>query len=198
MRRFVLALAAAFAGLVIPVAGATAAPLPSGTISCQVFPEADTYLRIKPFINADPSPNRLRVQTTMVGTCDNSGVSGGKAPITTVEASLIGRLVRGTNCTSLLNPPQFERLKLKIKWRTIDGNGRSKPVATSTAYFVDATWDDVAKKLVLASQPLKGGFAGSTSTTTLTLEGTEILDENCPGLLGLAYGSDGESSITIP
>lgn len=197
-----LALVAALAMLATTAVGAMAASLPSGTINCTVSgavdkPNGNWRLRFQPPISSVPSPNRILVSTFMRGTCDNSGVSGGKAPITNVLAHLVGKLAAGSTCASLTSAPVFERLQLKIKWQTLDGSGRLRTVANTSVRFVDADWDDGAEGLVFLSAPLKGGFAGSTSTVTLTIDQPEILTM-CPGIDGIAYGDDGESSITIP
>ncbi len=197
MSRSRLALAAALALAITSASPAAAAPLPSGTIDCQVVSTNVDGLRFQPFISSDPSPSRIRVTTTMHGTCDNSGVSGGKAPITEVDAKLVGRLVPGSTCETLTSAPHFDRLKLKIKWKAVI-HGRLQTVASSTAFFVDANWDDVVEGLVLDSQPLKGAFTGSTSTATLTLNNPAMFNSTCPRIQGDAYGADGDSSITIP
>jgi hypothetical protein len=192
-----VALAAALT--LVVAAAANAAPLPSGTIACQVASTNVDGLRFQPYISSDPSPTRIRVTTTMQGTCDNSGVMGGKAPITELKATLAGKLAVGSTCSTLTTMPQFERLKLKIKWRGVDGNGRLKTVASTTVHFVDANWDDDVEGLVLQSQPLKGAFEGSTSTVTLALQnGNAFFNAMCPRIEGDPFGQDGESTITIP
>ena len=189
-------LALAFALMPAPRAGAASPP--SGTISCPVFPVDPTYLELRPYISAEPSTGRVLVKGNMVGNCDNSGVVGGKGPILSVEAKLIGKLTVGTTCSSLVNAPNFDRLRVKMKWKTTDANGREKLVATTTASFVDASWNDTDEALVFSSQPLKGAFAGSTSTVTLTLNNAAFYEGPCPPIVGAGWGADGESSITIP
>lgn len=184
--------------------GAVAASLPSGAINCVVSGDTDQpngkwRLRFSPAISSVPSPNRMSVSTTMKGTCDNAGVSGGKAPITNVQAYLVGKLAAGTTCATLTSAPVFERLKLKIKWQTVDGSGRVRSVATTSARFVDADWDAGLEGLVLTSTPLKGAFGGSTATVTLTIDHPEVFGAVCQNaeIDGTTYGADGESSIAI-
>src|SRR6185369_14708408 len=146
----------------VTAVGAGAASLPSGTISCQVTYADPLGLRFSPFISRDPSAGRILVKTTMEGTCDNSGVTGGKAPITNVQAKLVGALTPGSSSVTLTSAPNFDRVSLRIKWLTTTGDGRRKPVATSTLRFSDAQWDIDLEGLVFLSTPIKGGFAGST------------------------------------
>ena len=135
----------------------------------------------------------------MQGTCDNSGVSGGKAPITNVHAHLVGSLAAPhTSCDAFTSAPVFDRMKLKIKWQAADVNGRLRTVAVSSVGFVDANRDDGAGALVLTSTPLKGAFAGSLSTVTLAFDQPELFGPICDDgahLDGVDYGNAGTSSI---
>ncbi len=182
----------------VTAVGAGAASLPSGTISCQVT-YADTFgLRFSPFISRDPSPGRILVKTTMEGSCDDSGVTGGKAPITSVRAKLVGALTAGSSSVTLTSAPNFDRVSLRIKWLTTTGDGRRKPIATSTLRFSDAQWDTDLEGLVFLSTPIKGGFAGSTATVTITLDHPQMFGATSPPIVGDFYGADGDSAITIP
>lgn len=203
MRRSATALVAVCLSLLVTDDGAIAAPLPAGTISCVVAgdpgrPNGDWRLRFLPPIASTPRENRIRVFTYMTGTCDNSGVTGGKAPITNVSAHLIGRLAEGTTCEALTTAPVFEKLKLKIKWQSNDG--RLRTVASTSVRFVDADWDGNIEGLVFLSTPLKGAFAGSLATITLVIDSPEVFDSGIcdpTGVDGAAYGTAGGSSIVI-
>jgi hypothetical protein len=206
MRHPRIAFAAALAFIVTSNVGVTHAAPPTGTINCVVTgdtdrPNGNWRLRFLPPISSTPSPNRMQMFTFMKGTCDNSGVTGGKAPITNVEAHLSGKLAEGTTCGTLTSAPVFEKLQLKVRWQSPNGTGRLRTIATSSARFVDADWDDGVEGLVFLSAPLKGAFAGSTATVTLTIDQPEILDPNgiCQNaeIDGTAYGDDGGSSIAI-
>ena len=193
-----LALVAAFALAVMPLrAGATSPP--SGTISCSMFP-TNAGLDMRPAISSDPSTGRILVKTSIAGICDNSGVVGGKAPITAIDAKLVGTLTAGTTCSSFVNAPNFDRLRVKIKWKAAaDAHGRSKVVSSTTLSFVDVSWDEADEALILSSQPSKGGFAGSTATLKITLNNAAYYNGPCqPPILGAGWGADGESAITIP
>jgi hypothetical protein len=166
-------------------------------IECQLAANAGPYaLRFRPYIGDVAQPNRITVGTTMQGACDNGGVTGGKAPITNVEAKFVGKLAADTTCASFTSAPVLQRAKLKIKWKNVDG--RSRTVATSTAHLVQASWDGPSESLVLDAELLKGGFAGSPVTIRLTIDNLANFDEDCPKFEALYYGADGESSLTVP
>jgi hypothetical protein len=207
MSRSSLVFIAALAVLLGPTAAAVAASLPSGTIGCTVVGDIDkpsgTFrLRFRPPISATPSTGRIRVTTYMKGTCDNSGVTGGKAPITEVRAHLVGSLKAGTSCATLTTAPVFTKLRLQIKWATVGSDNRLRTVAKSSVNFVDADWDADLEGLVLTSAPIKGAFGGSTSTVRISIDMPELFGDICQNpnaaIDGAEYGIDGNSSITIP
>lgn len=197
MRRlsFVAILACAAVALTAPTL--LAASLPSGTITCQLAPNTDLGLRISPNISSTPG-GRLIMKDTLVGTCDSSGVSGGKAAIDAVEARFVAKLDAGTVCTDLITNPAFGQVKLSFKWKGEIG-GRARTVATSKSHLVQGSWDDATESLVFTGELFKGAFAGSTTTVRLSLlDPTNFLTPTCPPISGIYYGVDGESSITVP
>jgi hypothetical protein len=198
MKRLVLAIGLA-ASLIAAVSVASAAPLPSGSITCQV--DADTGpwgLRVLPSISSVPSAGRVTLKDVVTGSCDAAGVSGGKAPITNVEANLSAKLVPGSTCLDLVTAPHFERVKLKLKWTNVDITGRKRVVATSTAHNFVASYDDTTQGIVWTATILKGAFAGSGVTTRLTFDVPEAFDDACGSYGGIYYGSDGDSLISVP
>lgn len=197
--RFVLA----FALVVVSAAAASAAaPQPSGTIACSVTMSRPEYaLHFKsPYLRLEPAPHGIPVKTDMDGPCDGTGVVGGKAPITSVEVKLVGRFAAGTTCDVLTSTPALDKIAFKIKWQGLNPAGNVRTVAKSLVRAATVAWDDTAEALVFTTAPLKGGFGGSTATITLTLDPGSVVGDGgpCPSYSGLDYGSDGESSLTIP
>ncbi len=190
--------------LVLSTAAATfaAAPQPSGTIDCSVTMSRPEYaLQFKsPYLRTEPALHGIPMKTDMDGPCDSGGVVGGKAPITNVEVKLVGRLADGSTCDTLTSSPQLEKIAFKIKWQGLNPAGNIRTVAKSLVRAGSVAWDDAAEALVFTTEPLKGGFEGSTATITLTLDPGSVVGDGgpCPSYSGLDYGSDGESSITIP
>jgi hypothetical protein len=188
-------------------ASVLAASPPSGTVTCTVTgdddrPNGNWRLRFSPWLSADPSARRVRVSTYMRGTCDGSGVVGANAPITAVEAHLVGKLEAGSSCATFTTAPVFTKLALKIAWKTLGTDSRLHTVAKTSAAFIDANWDDGLGGLVLASAPLRGAFGGSTATVKISIDQPASFGADCENLHlvidGAAYGADGESSLTIP
>ncbi len=197
MRRMYLVLILACAVVAVVAPTVRAASLPSGTITCQLAPNTDLGLRMSPYISSTPG-GRIIMKDTLVGTCDSSGVSGGKGPIDRVEARLLAKLEPGTVCTDVITTPDFGQVKLSFKWKGEIG-GRARTIATSKAHLVLGSWDDPTESLVFTGELFKGAFTGSTTTVRLSLhEPVTFLTPNCPRISGVYYGVDGESSITVP
>jgi hypothetical protein len=201
MCRSKLALAFALA-LSSAAAAFAAAPQPSGTIDCRVTMSRPEYaLNFKsPYLRTDPAPHGIPVKTDMDGPCDSTGVVGGKAPITNVAVKLVGRFADGTTCDTLTSTPELEKIAFKIKWQGLNPAGNLRTVAKSLVRAATVAWDDASEALVFTTEPLNGGFGGSSATITLTLDPGSVVGNGgpCPSYSGLDYGSDGESSITIP
>lgn len=199
--RFALAFALALASSPATAAFA-AAPQPSGTIDCSVTMSRPEFaLQFKsPYLRTEPAPHGIPVKTDMNGPCDSAGVVGGKAPITQVEVKLVGRFAAGTTCDVLTTTPALDKIAFKIKWQGLNPAGNVRTVAKSIVRAATVAWDDAAEALVFTTEALKGGFGGSTATVTLTLDPGSVVGDGgpCPSYSGLDYGSDGESSITIP
>jgi hypothetical protein len=201
MCRSKFALALGLVAMLAPTVRAFAAG-PSGTVSCSIVDTRPTFgLEFKPpYLSGAPAPRGILSKARMAGPCANGGIIGGKFPITKVEARLAGRLSPGTTCLTLTDTPSVEKLSVKIAWLGIDGNGHLRRVAGSSARVGSVSWDDTAKALVFTTGPLKGGFAGSTSTVTLTLDNPQLQQgvDPCPAYSGIFWGGDGESTVTIP
>lgn len=181
-----------------PVHPARAAAPPSGTITCTVAADGVTGLRISPPVSALTSFIRPIIKDTAYGTCDGSGVLGGKGPIDSVEAKLLARLADGTTCLDLVTAPHFTFAKLKLKWKGPNPIGRPRTIATSIAQLVNGTWDPATESLTFTGTLFKGAFAGSTFTLRYTLDSPGVLSSGCAPTTAVPYGADGESSITVP
>jgi hypothetical protein len=198
MRRAALApfLAAALVALAAPAV--PAASVPSGTINCQIDANTDDGLRMLPSISSVPG-GRVMMRGKIVGTCDNSGVTGGKAPIDRVEATLIAKLAAGTVCNDVVTTPDFDKIKLTFKWKGQVG-GRTVTVGTSRVHLVLGSWDEPDNAIAFTGEVFKGAFAGTTTSLKLTIgeSGVAFLNPTCPPISGVYYGQDGQSELTIP
>jgi hypothetical protein len=176
-----------------------AATLPSGTITCQIDANTDLGLRMVPYIDSTPG-GRIMMKDKIVGTCDSSGVTGGKGPIERFEATLVAKLAAGTVCTDLVTAPDFDKVKLGFKWKGHVGDRDDLILATSRVHLVLGSWDDPDQALVFTGEIFKGAFSGSTTTMKLTLHepGLAYLNPTCPPIVGVFYGTDGESELTVP
>jgi hypothetical protein len=201
MCRSRFALALALVTMLAPTVSALAAG-PSGAITCGIVDSRPSFgLEFRPpYLSGEPAPRGISAKTKMNGTCDNGSVSGGKFPITNVEARLAARFAPGTTCLTLTDAPSLNKLIVKIAWLGTDANGHLRRVAASSARVGSVSWDDTAKALVFTTGSLNGGFAGSTSRVTLTLDNPQLQvgADPCPPYAGIFWGADGESTVTVP
>jgi hypothetical protein len=162
VRRVVLFAAVAALSLsALGVAPSGATPnRPTGTISC-------TYLN-------GGHGSRLLVSKKAVAllvqsresSCDNSGVTGGKAPITRVSASIKVKLPAGATCASLASPtPVSGRVQVKFSGANPQGHlmtvaAVNKPIATMSVSGDTFTFVSVPST--------QNAFVGQTITLTAT------------------------------
>ncbi len=179
-------------------AAAASVPPPSGTITCVV---AGTGT-IKPPLRNTPSTKKLVIAATASGSsCDNTNVTGGKAPITaaTVKFSLT-EPETGYTCSNY--DLGYDKSKLQVKWQETKANGRRRSVAvnnTKVDAFTVVSTDPVVYKLV--STPItKGAFAGSTITllTALDQAANELLSQCSAGISGFTFGNAHQSQVSVP
>lgn len=196
-RSFLLALFAC-AAVVATAPAAPAASLPSGTIDCQLQPDDVYGLRFVPYIGSTPG-GRIIVKANLIGTCDGSGVTGGKGPIDRVEAKLLAKLEAGTVCSDFVSTPHFGPIKLNLKWKGTVGD-KTRTIAVSKTHLAQGTWDDATESIVFTAEIFKGAFAGSTTAATITIDAgsAAIMTPTCPRISGLFYAEDGLSTITVP
>ena len=95
---------------------------PTGTLTCATTGTAT----IKPGIPAagqpaSPGSISFKIKNAGVGPCDNSGVSGAKAPVNIGVVKLNAKLAPGANCATLLGAaPNVARAVLKVKLQNTD------------------------------------------------------------------------------
>lgn len=190
IRRAVLVSSAALLALTsvgVQAAGATVPPVPSGSISCTLSGSA----AIKPPLTNHAPPKAPKFKLAgVLSACDNSGVSGGKLPITdgTFKASASGAV-------SCANPFSFLSTtgKAVIKWQgTNPQTGKLQTVATTQIFFaISALTIGTPVSIALSdTTPIaKGAFADDDATINL------VLDQVLGDLLGCAAGSEPLSSL---
>ena len=105
---------------------------PTGTISCGTTGTATLNPGI-PGAGQPPSSGSIsfKIKNAGVGPCDNSGVTGGKAPVNIGVVKLNAKLAPGANCADLLSSaPNVARAVLKVKLQNTDFSiGRTITVA---------------------------------------------------------------------
>jgi hypothetical protein len=204
MSRFIAALVAVLVALffVPAVASATDVPPPSGTISCTV----NGTFTIKPPLTNTPSTKAVEIKGAAASTaCDNSGVSGGKAPIASVAIKSSAALPVGTTCTTLVSSPSFVKSKLQYKWQSFNPTGRPRTVgvdntriASLTFTNIDpASYDVTSQMLTQTRQP----FFNSTVTLHVALDGEYsdvAADCGGEGVSTLTFGNEYVASVSVP
>jgi hypothetical protein len=187
------------------VASSNAGPPPTGTVSCTGVQGKLAFGSVGlETVNstAPPHATKLQLKEASAIICDNSGVTGGRFPITAVFVSLDGRTVEGETCGDFLGGTlDLAKGKLKVKWRGDNNYGRVQTIASSKATVASVTYDSGSEKVVIVTNPIvRGAFAGSTMTYRMSLPSN--LEDNC-FTLNAAYsswlvGTDGTSTIEVP
>jgi hypothetical protein len=195
-----------FAVLVIalsPAIGAAFSSPPTGSLSCSVFSELSTThpagILFHPYIDA--VPRLLRVKAANVGsTCDNSGVTGGRAPITGVAFKLSGRMEDAT-CGTFTAMPSFKNGWVKVKWRGLNAANHPTTVASSRARIVSSSYDSGSHALIVTTEPLIGaGFTNEVVVLHLGIaEAVDYIESGCngSGLLGFAFGNSNAATLEV-
>ena len=190
----VLAAAGALASLGAAPAGAGGSP-PSGTIMCGLSGSA-TFKQPVPPTTPATTTNKLTVKKAAADMCANGGVTGGKAPITGAQVSLLGTIPVGFDCQLITMPPQFTKSKVKIKWTDMAG----KTVAVSKTTVASISVAGSGYQLVTA--PItKGGFVGATVTAQVNVDNLSDVVTCFNGtspLAMIAFSTAMGSTITVP
>jgi hypothetical protein len=206
MHRSMLANLAAALFLLVSgfVASADAVPPPTGTVSCNGLEGILSFLPtgLPTFVNPlPPYETRFRIEKATSSTCDSSGVTGGRFPITGVSLWFDGRTVAGETCADMLGTLDFRKAKLKVRWDGHNDHGRLQAIARSKAAVASAVYDDESKRLVIVTDPIvRGAFAGSTLTFRVTFgSGFESVCKNSDTTyLTIFIGYDAGSTIEAP
>jgi hypothetical protein len=204
-RRLPFALAALAALVLSGPRLAGAASSATGTITCSVFSDLNhgqpKGILYRPFINA--TPRSVRIVATNVGSsCDNSDVSGGKAPITGLQFKLTAHMTDGT-CGALTSPnPPFENARITLKWRGLNAANHFTTVATSRARIASVSYDTGTHAFALTTEPLTGNaFVGKTLSFHLGIEEvTADLEAGCApvnGYVGTPFGNTNSATLAV-
>jgi hypothetical protein len=158
---------------------------------------------LKPPISNTPSTKKLSIGTTASGTsCDHSGVTGGKGPITGVKLKFqLKEPDTGYTCTNY--DLGFDTSKLQVTWQGTNPKGRPYTIASdkaAVASFTVQSTNPVTYKTV--STPIaKGAFAGSTITIITALDqdiNTLLAQCNGTGIGTFPFGNAHPSTISVP
>jgi hypothetical protein len=137
--------------------------------------------------------------------CDNSGVSGGKLPITRVGIKSSATLAAGSTCNRLVDAPSFLTSKLQYKWQGLNPTGRARTVGVNNTHIgsltftsVDpASYDVTSEVLTRSRQP----FFNSTVTLHVALDGeySDVAAEcGGAGVSSLTFGNEYLASVSVP
>ncbi len=97
------------------------------------------------------------------GSCDNSGVVGGKYPITAGTIQIKDKTPAPWNCSNLLNPTIDPKNKVQVKWEGVNPkNGKLASVGTSKTLITNITVNTspVLAFDVVTAPIAKGAFTG--------------------------------------
>jgi hypothetical protein len=172
---------------------------PAGTVSCTIAGS----LTLKTPLTNTPSTKTIKVKgMATASSCNNAGVTGGKAPITGAAIKINGKLPVGASCTSLATPT-FAKTKVQVKWQGLNSQSKVMTVSVDNSFLATAQSNvGSTVTLILVTQPnSKGGFVGQTNTLTLGLDDTPAsLASLCSttGITDLSFGMVNPSSVTSP
>jgi hypothetical protein len=150
---------------------AAAVPPPSGTISCSVA----GVVQFAPGLGLLPNAKGGKLKIDMTGSsCDNAGVSGGKAPITDVAMKAVGSLSPGGSCfeDSVVN--MAKTFKLTTKWQNRNVSNKVTTVSASKSTLVSSVTSGAHWEFVF-NAPAKNAFAGTPSSLQIDV-GIEVYD----------------------
>jgi hypothetical protein len=181
-------------------------PPVTGTLSCSVAsanpPLRPAGILFHPFLNATPRLVHLGGGNDD-SSCDNSGVTGGKVPITGVLFKLGGTMLDAT-CTQLTTTPSVKNGHVKLQLRGLNPAGHEMTVGNAKADVVTTSYDSGSHTLTITTGPLKGrAFSGATATLHLGFDANsnvDVLEAGCTpggGLLGMGFGEMNPSTLDV-
>ncbi|HTL84686.1 MAG TPA: hypothetical protein VL856_05855 [Acidimicrobiia bacterium] len=198
-------------GLAAAPAGAgTSVPPPMGTVSCAITGQATMSPPLPSAANEDGSlkPIKFKLKGDL-SACDSSGVTGGKAPITSGKIQMSGKIDEGASCSDLtFGPPDFtfNPNKLQLKWYGTTADGRKTKVASdkSDIFFGDIIpkgWEYTSDTFDFSSHDDIGPFADETAVIDVILDnlgdaGACALGGNDLGIVKFSAGGGSRISVS--
>jgi len=178
----------------------TAGSAVTGTISCDI----SGAIAFRPPISNTAGGN-IKVKISNKdgqSTCDSSGVTGGKEPISGVIVKISGgSLGEGATCATLSSAPQLTGSKVKMTWRGLNLAGHPNRVAVSKTTVASVSWDSGSDALDIVTQPVTfGAFTGSTITLHAGLDDFAGFSAFCntAQIRSTAFGTVNPSTLTVP
>jgi len=157
---------------------------PTGTISCSIASGDEhswpyTGFEFHPGLTGIPKTQTARVTDTQ-SSCDNSGITGGSAPITEVSFRLTGKLREATCASFFSSASTLDKGKIKIRWVGLNPAGNRMTVATSKATVASASYDDGTDTMTIVTDPIDtGAFVDQVATLHLAFQGDLDLYSSC-------------------
>jgi hypothetical protein len=155
VRKVFIALVSGLVMSVLVLSGANAATTnPTGVISCTV---TGGTISISPGLTNTPSIATVSLAISGAGTsCDNSGVTGGKAPITDFSFAYSSTLDSAT-CSDAIQSTTASTVQ--ITWQNRKSNGKLKTVAVTTGQVGALFNANLGTWAVLVVPDATGAFA---------------------------------------
>ncbi len=184
--------------LAVGTAGATAPPPLTGTISCTM---AGTLSLNHPLSNT-AGTKAIKIKGSASGTsCNTTGTSGGKFPVSGITVKLGASLPVGATCASLTSPT-FTKNKVQVKFLGLNPSNKLATVAVDNTTIATAALTSASPVvLTLTTAPItKGGFVGQTLSLNVGLDtdAATLLADCATGITSLAFGNTTPSSVTSP
>jgi hypothetical protein len=182
-------------------APAGAASPVKGTATCSIA--GDIRFNANGLTNTpSKSPVGIKInKPNRSASCDGSGVTGAKAPISAIALQLNGHLHKGSTCDGTWSSPQFDTTTLHVQWLGMKaGSTKLKPVASSNGHAATVTYDAGTNAFDITSTPLSGAFAGETLTLHLGLDTSAALIHTiCTngGSKGSSFGVTNSATVSV-
>ena len=162
-------------------------------------------MTLQPPLNQTPSTRPIKILGKAVSSsCDNSGVVGGKAPITGVSVKAVGYLPAGSTCVGLVSGgPAFEHTRLRYKWLGTKPSGKPMTVARDNTKVAVAVFGGTSAATydIISLLQQRGAFPSQTITMHLSIASdyseytAECFGE---GISSVDFGTDGVSTVSVP
>jgi hypothetical protein len=176
---FVPLLLAAIGLSAAPASAGTTVPPPMGTITCAITGQATMSPPLPSSANDEGSlkPIKFKLKGELTD-CDNSGVTGGKAPITSGKIQMSGKIDEGASCSDLtFSAPDFtfNPNKLQLKWYGTTATGRKTKVASDKTdiFFADLIpkgWEYTSDSFDFSNHDDIGPFSDESAVIDVILD----------------------------